>query len=360
MTLPLRDLGIKRRLPVILAVLLCAAFYGCKSRDANSPSVHIDDVPIASAGGPAQMDFVSGTVHGAASGQQIVLYARGGNWWIQPTVRDPFTHIQPNGSWKNATHLGTEYAALLVEPGYQPAAKVASLPPLGKGVVAETVVPGKVGSPVVQKTIHFSGYDWSVRAAASARGGQTNAYDPSNAWVDDKGYLHLRMGPYNGQWTCAEVFLTRSLGYGTYSFVVEDTSRLEPSAVEGLFILGEEQSDDTRRELDVELGRWANPSRVNAQYVVQPYYVPQNIFRLDAPPGTNVYSFRWEPDAASFSGNRAHAPAGAKPFAEHVFTSGIPRNTGEMVHIDLYDFHHATNRLAAPTEVVIEKFQYLP
>jgi hypothetical protein len=275
-------------------------------------------------------------------------------------VKDPFTQIQPDGTWKNATHLGTEYAALLVEQGYQPVAKVAALPVAGKGVVAVKVVPGKPAAPVVQKVIHFSGYDWSVRTAASARGGETNAYDPSNAWVDDKGYLHLRMGPYNGQWTCAEVYLTRSLGYGTYSFVIEDNSHIEPSAVEGLFILGDEQTDATRRELDVELSRWGNPSRVNAQYVVQPYYVPQNIYRFDVPDGTITHSFRWEPDSAAFRSYRSQSPAGGKPLSEHVFTSGIPKNTGEAVHIDLYDFHHSTNKLAVPTEVVIEKFQYLP
>jgi len=344
----------------ILAIVLCAAICGCKREDEDKPSVEITDAPIANAGGPAQMAFISGTAHSAGPGQQILLYAHSGNWWIQPTARDPFTRIQPDGTWKNATHLGTEYAALLVEQGYQPAVKLTALPVVGKGVAAVKVVPGKPAAPVVQKVIHFSGYDWNVRAAASARGGETNAYDPSNAWVDDKGYLHLRMGAYNGQWTCAEIYLTRSLGYGTYSFVVEDSSHLEPSAVEGLFILGDEQTDATRRELDVELGRWGDLSRVDAQYVVQPYYVPQNIYRFNVQKGTITHSFRWEPDSAAFRSYRTQARADSKPLSEHVFTSGIPPNTGEAVHIDLYDYHHSTNRLAVPTEVVIEKFQYLP
>ncbi len=350
----------RRNLPAMLTVVVCAAFFGCRRQDANRPSIEIADAPEASAGGPAQMAFISGTAHHAAQGQQIVLYAHGGTWWIQPTVRNPFTQIQSDGTWRNATHLGTEYAALLVEPGYQPAAKIATLPSVGKGVVAETIVPGKAAAQVVEKVIHFSGYDWTVRAAASARGGETNAYDTSNAWVDAKGYLHLRMGPYNGQWTCAEVYLTRSLGYGTYSFVVEDNSRMEPSAVMGMFILGDEQSDATRRELDVELGHWGNAARQNAQYVVQPYYVAQNTFHFDTPQGTVTHTFRWQPDSAAFSSYKSQSAAGSKPFSEHVFSSGIPSNSGEVVHIDLYDYHHATNKLAAPTEVVIEKFQYLP
>ena len=67
------------------------------------------------------MDFIEGRVGGAKPGQQVVLYARsGGVWWIQPLVANPYTKIQTDLAWKNTTHLGTDYAALLVEPGYRP------------------------------------------------------------------------------------------------------------------------------------------------------------------------------------------------------------------------------------------------
>ena len=48
-----------------------------------------------------------------AVGQQIVIYARSGKWWVQPLVSHPFTALQPGAKWTNATHLGSEYAALL-------------------------------------------------------------------------------------------------------------------------------------------------------------------------------------------------------------------------------------------------------
>ena len=63
------------------------------------------------------MDFIEGRANGAKPGQQIVLYARSGIWWIQPFATQPFTKIQPDSTWRNSTHLGTEYAAILVEPG---------------------------------------------------------------------------------------------------------------------------------------------------------------------------------------------------------------------------------------------------
>ena len=56
---------------------------------------------------------------GGRGGQQVV-YARSGVWWVQPFANAPFTAIQADGRWRTTTHLGTEYAALLVEPGYKP------------------------------------------------------------------------------------------------------------------------------------------------------------------------------------------------------------------------------------------------
>ena len=40
----------------------------------------------------------------------------------------PFTAIRSDLTWKNSTHLGSDYAALLVDPGYHANAIVSSLP----------------------------------------------------------------------------------------------------------------------------------------------------------------------------------------------------------------------------------------
>jgi len=78
---------------------------------------------------------------------------------------------QADSAWKNWTHLGTDYSAILVEPGYRPVAKVTSLPADGNGVVAVSTTAGRSAQPVVSKVVHFSGYDWKVRTAASDPGG---------------------------------------------------------------------------------------------------------------------------------------------------------------------------------------------
>ena len=347
---------------LLLLAIVCALSNGCRSRTARpQPSLQITQVPAANPGGPVQMDYIEGRAVDAAPGQQIVLYARSGIWWIQPFANQPFTKIQPDSTWRNSTHLGTEYAAILAEPGYHPATKMTELPGQSNGVIAVATVKGKPVAPIVSKIVHFSGFDWSVRSAGSDRGGEPNSYDTANVWTDANGYLHLRMQQRDGGWSCAEVSMTRSLGYGSYIFKVHDSSHLSPSAVLGLYTSDELRTDDVRTELDVELSRWGIPNSKNAQFVVQPFYVPENVARFMAPAGVLTHMFRWEPGKASFKTVRGPANGpGAATVNEHVFTSGVPTPANETVHIDLYDYHHSKRAMQQPAEVVIEKFEFLP
>ncbi len=58
---------------------------------------------------------------------------------------------------------------------------------------------------------------------------------------------------------CAEVILTRSLGYGTYSFVVRDVAQLEPAAALGMFTWDDLGVEQNHREMGVEISRWGDP-----------------------------------------------------------------------------------------------------
>jgi hypothetical protein len=351
----------KRRLRfslVIVSVLLA----GCNSKSVPSkPTLQITRVPAANPGGPVQLDFIEGRASGVKPGQQIVLYARSGIWWIQPFANQPFTKIQPDSTWKNSTHLGTDYAAILVEPGFHPATKVTTLSALGNGVVAIATSKGAPAAPIVSKVIHFSGYDWNVRNAASDRGGQPNSYDPSNVWTDKNGYLHLRMEEHDGLWRCAEVSLTRSLGYGSYIFVVQDTGHFGPSAALGLYTNDDFRTNDIPGELDIELSRWGIADSKNAQYVVQPFYVSENVSRFTVPAGVLTHMLRWESGRASFKTVRGSAIGpGAATISEHIFTSGVPIPAKETVHMGLYSYRPSKTSSQQPIEVVIEKFDFLP
>jgi len=349
------------RLRAVL-VILCFLLCGCRRWQLRSePSIEFTRVPPGREGGPDKLDTIEGRVVDARPGQQIVLYARSGRWWVQPLVEKSFTKIQPDSKWSNATHFGTEYAALLVEPGYRPPPIVDLLPAKGEGVVAVATAKGLPGPPEVSKIIHFSGYEWKARAVASTRGGGVTYFDPANAWTDEGGALHLRITNNSGDWTGAEVSLTHSLGYGSYRFIVRDASHLEPAEVVGMYTWDDLGADQNHREFDVEISRWGDALSKNAQFAVQPYYVPTNVVRFMAPSGTLTHSVQWEPGKLSFQTVRGPAASNrSRVVAEHVFTSGVPSPGNESVHLDLYLFRNDLSTLHHETEVVIEKFEYLP
>lgn len=346
---------------IVLLAFVSVLAAGCHSRSGPSgPSIEFTRIPPAADSGPDKLDIIEGRVIGSAPGQKIVLYAKNGAWWVQPLVNEAFTKIQANSKWINSTHLGTEYAALLVEADYRPAATMSELPAPSGGVVAVATAKGAVAGSGVSKTLSFSGYEWRIRDTPSDRGGM-NFYDSNNAWTDSNGALHLRIAKEADHWTCAEVTLTRSLGYGMYSFVVRNTSQLEPPVVFSMFTWDWGGTDQYHREMDIEISRWGDPSSKNGQYVVQPFFIPENASRYAAPPGVLTHYLRWEPGQVSFKTVRGSGN-GSKPVvvAEHVFTSGVPPSGVETVRMNLYVFRGAKEPLQDGAEVVIEKFEYLP
>lgn len=133
--------GTIKRLSVclILLVLLC----GCAARqDNDKPSIEVTRIPRADVGGRPVLETIAGRVTGARGEHQIVLFAHSGAWYVQPYADQPFTKIQADSTWSNSTHLGTQYAALLVAPGYFPPAITSELPSESGTVLAVVVVDG--------------------------------------------------------------------------------------------------------------------------------------------------------------------------------------------------------------------------
>ncbi|MGH9840004.1 MAG: sensor histidine kinase [Blastocatellia bacterium] len=126
-------------------IICCLLLGGCRSGQTKiTPTIEFSRIPLVDEGGVGKIAAIEGHVTGSRPGQRIVLYARSGAWYVQPFTDQPFTKIQPDSTWRNSTHLGTEYAALLVEPDYHPPARMDVLPLPGGGVVAVAVVTGEV------------------------------------------------------------------------------------------------------------------------------------------------------------------------------------------------------------------------
>lgn len=346
-----------RRMVAAACLWSCA----CGGNQPVGSAIVFTTIPPAGEGGPQRTVAVAGHVRGLVRGQRVVLYAKSGIWWVQPVVEKPFTEVKGDSTWSASTHLGTDYAALLVTPEYHPPATLEALPPVGGSVVAVATAKGTgVYSPPARRTLSYSGYEWEIRQIPSERGG-INEYDARNAWVDADGCLHLTIAQRDGRWTSAEIALTRSLGYGTYVFVVRDASTLDPAATLDLITWDDTAEEQSHRELDIEISRWGDRQNKDAQYVVQPHFVAANVFRFHAPPGTLTHSLRWQPGSAAFKTEVKRASgSAARIVAEREFTSGIPAAGAETVRLVLYYFRGSPTPPLGTVEVVIEKFQFLP
>src|SRR4051812_19923199 len=165
---------------VMMLGLFCILISGCSLLESRvPPGIEFTEIPEAAGGGAARMEKIAGRVIGSRKrGEQIVLFARSGTWWVQPFSSKPFTPIRNDSTWDSQTHTGTEYAALLVAPGYAAPKTVDVLPTRGGAVIAAATVAGRPAqgpATVAPKTLHFSGYEWDVLQIPSDSGGVMHA-----------------------------------------------------------------------------------------------------------------------------------------------------------------------------------------
>jgi len=102
-----------------LGAFLCTL--GCSpSHQIHKPGIEFTQIPRAVVvGGPEDLDHINGRVVDGVPGAQVVIYARSeGTWWVQPFRSRAFTEVGSDGGCGNFTPLGTDYAALLVSPGF--------------------------------------------------------------------------------------------------------------------------------------------------------------------------------------------------------------------------------------------------
>src|SRR6201997_5049204 len=132
-------------------LLVYSVLTGCHSSSRNSaPTIAFSKIPAAYQESPFRTDITErdyktditeGRATGARPGQRIALYAKtDGRWGLCQQSGQPFTNIESDGRWKASVHLGLQYAALLVDPTYNPPQQTESLPIVGNGLVARAVV----------------------------------------------------------------------------------------------------------------------------------------------------------------------------------------------------------------------------
>jgi hypothetical protein len=222
-----------------------------------------------------------------------------------------------------------------------------------------------VPAPSPPRTISFSGYTWLVKSSTGRVGPGPNYFSnsPQNVWVDAQGRLHLMITNAKGKWYCAEIISQLSFGHGTYRFYLDSAvDVLDKSVVLGLFTWNDDPAFD-HRELDIEFSRWGSANNQNAQYVVQPYTLPQNILRFDQPPSVqSTHIFLWMPNQVFFQsvkGTNA-VPAPSDIIKEWSFTGSVPPAGGENARMNLWLFRGSRPSDGKQVEVVISRFEFVP
>ena len=328
------------------------------------PSITITQAPPSDPGGPDKMARISGTTTGACKECVVVIYSKGDVWYVQPWAAQPFTDISETGQWSTDVHLGTEYAAILARRHYQPPARTGTLPAVRGDVLAITTERGKKVSaseekPEMNKALEFAGYLWDVKSSREKVGPGPNYFSEDNVWVDAAGRLHLKIQKVDDKWTCGEVVNQSLLGAGEYTFDV-DVPDLPPEVVLGLFSWDPGARDQHFREVDVEIGRWGDRRNKNAQFVIQPYTKPENVFRFEMPSGTASHSIVWQTGRAVFRSSTLGSSSGELTrVEEHSFSSGVPDQAGAQMRINLW-VTGTRPESSENAEVMVKGFHFRP
>lgn len=219
------------------------------------------------------------------------------------------------------------------------------------------------------ETIKFAGYTWVVRP--TGRGGPgPNYWDQDNAFVDDKGFLHLKLTHRNDKWYSSEVYMQDRLGFGKYEFwLTGPVARLDQNVVLGLFNYPtHDVGPDATHEIDIEFAQWGSPSAPLGNYTVWP---TTNTVRRDThafafphDSDSSMHSFTWTPTNLIFQSAQGEKNDKTASFASWRYQ---PPNPGEHiaqkpmpVHLNLWCFRGLAPTNGEPVEVIVRAFKFAP
>jgi hypothetical protein len=302
----------------------------------------------------------------------VYIYVPGaGGWWTKPTFAYPLTSIRSNGTWTcdittgGIDHLATQIAAFLVPNGYYPPRRDghSSLP----GALLEYPHVLAIRSST-SRVITFSGYEWEVKSSEWPVGPGPNYFSDRNedVWIDENGWLHMRIVPRSGLWYCTEVITTQSFGYGMYTFTLASrVDQLDKNVVLGLFTWDDAAPEHNYREIDIEFSRWGEETGDNSQFVVQPWGHTGNRhrFNMNLRGDHSTHSFDWSLNNIQFSSFHGHvSPPDPNDEIESWLYAGtdIPPEGDENARINLWLLDSNPPSDGEAVEAVIEAFEFIP
>lgn len=222
---------------------------------------------------------------------------------------------------------------------------------------------------LVDRTISFSGYTWTVRNETGTSGPGPNYWSnsTSSVWVDASGWLHikLRKDAATGHWLAAELYSNTNFGYGTYTWQVEGrVDQLDKNVVFGLF--NYKSGADGLHEVDIEFARWGNNAWPNYNYTVYPSHTntPANVsstYELSLTGTYTTHSFTRTSSGVSFLGHYGFTNAASNAFYPWSTPAGFPVSTLSLpVHMNLWLFNGSAPSNGQEVELIVHSFTYTP
>ncbi|MGY3052622.1 hypothetical protein ACVWYG_000818 [Pedobacter sp. UYEF25] len=215
-------------------------------------------------------------------------------------------------------------------------------------------------------TLNFSGYAWRVRKPMDRQGPGPNYWSGANVWVDEKGWLHLRIqkNETTGLWACGEVSTIQKFSYGTYQWQVEGAlSALDKNIVLGLFNYS---GNDRFDEMDIEIARWGNNSYPNLNYTIypqtgktadKPVSFTQNFSTSSV---QTTHRFKREATSVTLKSLNGFANDDSGLFASKTFGGAdVPISSLDMsVFINLWLFEGSAPSDGKSVEIIVKNFKY--
>lgn len=234
-----------------------------------------------------------------------------------------------------------------------------------------------VGSSTAEKNTATSDpSNWKGRTWKLTDGGMAGVAkgNPANIFVDQNGYLHLRIIKRGESYTASEMFSAEKMGFGTYQWQIEGALlNMDKSTVLGLFSYGPTAGigANAENEIDIEFSQWNNTcDGCNADFTFWPTTGNKSLgpkednFKIDLGGATlTTARFEWSSTRIVGTVMSGLQPLGTTANVLQTLTFAPPDYTARIPQVplplgmNLWCFKVPP---ASDQEVIIRDFQYVP
>ena len=174
--------------------------------------------------------------------------------------------------------------------------------------------------------------------------------------------LHLTLAQREEGWQATEVISDRTFGYGTYRIALRAAAEeFDPRVVFGFFTWDDLASQQSYREIDIELSYWELPTGRMLSSPFSHIRSRGHRYQFDARYGEreSIHTFTWAPDRIDFA---SIAQGTGEPVEQHWSFHGdrVPETGAEQVRLNLWLLNGEVPADGRDVEIVVTSFSFEP